>query len=394
MQKNWKYILVLTLTLALVVTVELLSPQPVNWNPSLVKKDKIPFGTHILYNLISDIFPNQAIRTATNTIYEELELPDSSQALANYLFIDNTFQPGEEDVHSLLEWVSEGNNVFIAAEQFGGKIADTLKLKTEFDFQTFTDSFPVNFVNPTLQLAKGYTFSRVNTPMYFARLDTLRSLVLGVDSLNRPNFIQTNWGKGHFFLHSLPLAFTNYHLLFNNNAEYISKSLSYLPVRPLIWDEYYKPGRQEDSQSPLRFFVQNEALRWALYLSLLALVLFILFEAKRRQRIIPIIQPLTNTTLEFTETVGRLYFQHQDHKNIGEKKITYLLDFIRSRYFLPTTQRNSAFYENLHRKTGIEKGEIIHLFDVIENVQRQTMIAEVELLDLNRAIEQFYEKAG
>src|SRR3954470_14850860 len=107
MRNNWKYILVLTLTLALVVTVELLSPKPVNWTQSLVKKDKIPFGTHILYNLIPDLFPKQSIRTATNTIYEELEFPDSSSTLANYLFIDNAFQPGEEDVLALLDWVSE-----------------------------------------------------------------------------------------------------------------------------------------------------------------------------------------------------------------------------------------------------------------------------------------------
>jgi hypothetical protein len=389
MRKNWKYILVLTLTLALVVTVEWLSPQPLNWEPSLSKEDKIPFGTYLLFQMLPDIFPNQSVRTARQTIYEEE--PDADTT-ANYLFVSQYFQPGTEDMERLLDWVSQGNSAFIAAEYFGN-LSDTLKLDLQYDFRAFSDSFPVNFVNPAIRAKENYVFSRINSSYYFEGFDTLQSVVLGVDSLQRPNFIKTKFGEGNFYLHAMPLAFTNYHMLYRNNAEYIARSLSYLPVQPLIWDEYYKPGMREKNTTPLRFFLQNESLRWAVYLTLLALVLFMVFEAKRRQRIIPVIQPLANTTLEFTETIGRLYFQHQDHKNIAEKKIAYLLDYIRSRFYLATDPRDKVFYQSLHQKTGIEKEDILRLFRLISQVQKQTMIAEVELLELNREIEQFYEKS-
>ena len=387
-RKNWKYILVLVLMLTLVVTVKLLSPQPVDWRVSFQKTDKVAFGSRILFDRLPDIFPRQPIRTATRTAYERA---DSVKTLSNHLFISQSFEPGEEDVRTLLAWVGAGNHVFVAAERFGGKLADTLQLGTRYDLALFDDSFRINFVNPALRLPDGYTFTHVTEPRYFNRFDTLRSVVLGVDSLDRPNFIRTRLGKGYFYLHAVPLAFTNYHLLYRNNAEYAAKSLSYLPLRPVVWDEYYKPGREE-RRSPLRFFLRQESLRWALYLSLAALVLFVVFEAKRRQRVIPVIRPLANSTLEFTQTVGRLYYQHRDHKNLADKKITYLLEFIRSRFLLSTDGRNGEFYENLSRKTGVGQEEIIRLFDAIANVQRQTAIAETELLALNREMEGFYKK--
>src|SRR5882724_3741531 len=108
LRKNWKYILILTLTLALVITVEWLSPQPINWTPTFTKQDKIPFGTYVLFNLLPEIFPGQPIRTATRTLYEED--PDTTEAPANYLFLNNDFQPGKEDTHVLLDLVNSGND--------------------------------------------------------------------------------------------------------------------------------------------------------------------------------------------------------------------------------------------------------------------------------------------
>lgn len=389
MRKNWKYILVLTLTLVLAVTVDWLSPKPLNWEPSLRKEDKIPFGSYLLFQMLPDLFPGQSVRTASRTIYEE-NLDTNSTA--NYVFVSQAFEPGSADVERLLDWVSRGNSAFIAATYFGD-LGDTLKLELAYDLQDFSDSFPVHLVNPALRAKENYVFSRIHSSHYFQGFDTLQSVVLGVDHLKRPNFIKTKFGEGHFFLHALPLAFTNYHLLYRNNAEYLARSLSYLPVQPVIWDEYYKPGVRKEQTTPLRFFLQNESLRWAVYLTLVALVLFIVFEAKRRQRIIPVIPPLANTTLEFTETIGRLYFQHQDHKNIAEKRIAYLMDYIRSRFYLATDLRDPIFYQSLHQKTGMEKEDILRLFRLISRVQQQTMIAEVELLELNREIEHFYEKS-
>lgn len=50
-----------------------------------------------------------------------------------------------------------------------------------------------------------------------------------------------------------------------------------------------------------------------------ALTFYTVFESKRRQKFIPIIPPLHNSSLDFTETVGLLYFNKSDHSNLAEK---------------------------------------------------------------------------
>jgi hypothetical protein len=190
----------------------------------------------------------------------------------------------------------------------------------------------------------------------------------------------------------MPLAYTNYNMLYRQNAQYISKTLSYLPVQHTYWHEYYKDFKAEP-QTPLRYIISQPALKWALYLSLGALVLFIAFEAKRKQRIIPVIKPLTNTTLEFTETVGRLYFQYKDHKNIADKKITYFLDYLRTHFYVKTIEIDDSLYSKLADKTGIDKIEITKLFELITMISNKRNVSEEDLLTLNSQIEQFQRKS-
>jgi len=85
------------------------------------------------------------------------------------------------------------------------------------------------------------------------------------------------------------------------------------------------------------------------------MILFVLFEMKRRQRIIPVIAPLRNTTLDFVQTVGNVYFNQRDNKNIAIKKITYFLEFVRSNFFLSTSNMNDEFIEALSKKTAMKQ---------------------------------------
>jgi hypothetical protein len=177
-------------------------------------------------------------------------------------------------------------------------------------------------------------------------------------------------------------------MLSANNQQFVSSTLSYLPVNDLYWTEYYQVGRME-SKTPLRFILNNEPLSWAYYLTVTAIIAFMIFEAKRKQRIIPIIQPLPNTSLEFVSTIGNLYYQNGDHKNIAEKKINFLLEQIRSKYLLKTNQLDGAFFTALANKSGKPKAQIEVLFQKISFIHSATMISAEQLMDLNERIEQF-----
>lgn len=388
---NTKYILILVTAVLVVILVEWLTPKPINWTPTFAREDANPYGSYILYDLLPDLFPGKQIFNLSRTLYE-MEA-DEELRNGNYIFIKSNFDIGQEEVNILLSLADQGNSVFVASNNFPSELKDTLQFETENIFFA-TDSIGLNLTHPTLKAASFYTFRRVDVLYGFkpAKGKKANYQVLGVNSKNASNFIRIPFGKGWFYLNSMPLAYTNYNMLYKKNQEYISRSLSYLPVQNTYWDEYYKPLRRE-SQSPLRYILSQPALRWALYLSVGALLLFMVFEAKRKQRIIPVVQPLTNTTLEFTETVGRLYFQYKDHKNIADKKITYFMDYLRTHLYVRITEIDENLYARLAEKTGIPQEEIISLFTFIRQIQNKKQISETELLTLNSRIENFQQQS-
>jgi hypothetical protein len=196
-------------------------------------------------------------------------------------------------------------------------------------------------------------------------------------------------GKGNLILNSTPLIFSNIYLLSSINHEFVSKTLSYLPKEDVTWTEYYHLGRMEAS-TPLRFILTNEPLRWAYYITLISILLFMVFEMKRRQRIIPIIKPLSNTTLEFVSTIGNLYFQSAEHKNIAEKRIHFFMDQIRSKYWLNTAHLDDAFIQALTKKTGKQEDDVRGLINAMISIRSKEKISAEELIELNKRIEIFH----
>ena len=115
-----------------------------------------------------------------------------------------------------------------------------------------------------------------------------------------------------------------------------------------------------------------------------------IFNAKRRQRIIKIIKPLQNTTVAFVKTVSNLYFETQDHKNLIHKKITYFLEKIRMDYNLDTSVLNDEFILRLASKAGKKQDVVKKLIDYINWLKPKREYTERNLITLNKFIEAFY----
>jgi hypothetical protein len=390
MGKDWKYILYVGGAIALFVLVKMLSPKQFNWNVTLAHDDKDPYGTYALHELLPSVFEGAEIDHGYKTIYE---LKDSLKANENIFIVTSSFNPEEEDTKALLSHVANGGSAFISTQYTWGDFADTLNIGTrDYLFEDGTtlksDSAYLTFLNPNLNVEDQYWYRKDNIHNYFDQFDTTRTTIIAKNDSGKPVTVRVQWGKGSFILNSTPLAFTNIYFLSKENSRFISQTLSYLPVKNVSWTEYYHLGRMEAS-TPLRFILTNEPLRWAYYITLLSIFLFMIFEAKRKQRIIPVIKPLANSTLEFVSTIGNLYYQTGDHKNIAEKKITYLLEQIRTAYWLNTNYVDENFIKTLALKSGKSESDIRNLFKAISFVQASTVISSEQLLDLDEKIENF-----
>lgn len=385
--KDFKiYIIGGCLLLLVYVVIEYNKPKPVIWRPTLYKGDKIPFGTLILHDRLQDLFPGAQVTHTNQSAYNVFkELKNNS----NYIIIAKSVNISKPDFEQMVKYIREGNNVFISTFTWSGFIADTLRLDVAV---ANTKTAEVNFNNKQLRKNKYYRFNKDISAQYFSDFDTTEATVLSSNRLGKANFLRYSFGKGNLLVCANPELFTNYSLLTSAGADYSAKALSYLPAtKNIYWDQYQNHDIAGD-ESPMRVFLNNTNLQWAYYLSLCALVIFVLFEIKRRQRIIPVIDPLKNTTLDFVNVVGQVYYEKRDNANIAHKKILYLLTYLREQYRLQTNTINNDFAATLAHKTGVDISIAQQLVEQINLMSRQSHVSDKQLIDLNHLIEKFYKQ--
>jgi hypothetical protein len=368
------------------------TPKKIDWSYSFSKDDKIPFGNKILFELLPKAFPNQKIVTSHTTLIEFLD--KTSLTGTNIIIINKTYEPDSLETERLLATVADGNNVFIAASSFSKLLTDTFKLRLHESFGfniniNTTDSVVLNFANRKLKTPYGYVFKKAYDKVRFESYDTLKTTVLGHDERGKTNFIAIKHGKGELFINCNPLLFTNYNMVSDNHSDYIFKCISYLPQWPVVWDEYYK-SKLRPGGSMIGFIIKNEALHRAWLLLLALITVYLVFEAKRRQRVIPIVMPPANTSLQFIETIGRLYFSRKNHLDIAKKKYTYFIDYVRTNYYINLNDANQENIKDLSSKTTIPLRTIEQIVQMGQRLSTIKQISEEDLINFNQKIEFFY----
>lgn len=393
MPKSLKiYIFLLVLILVGIIIIDANKKEPIDWRPSYSLREKIPFGLYVFDQESKSFFNPQKIKKFGETPYgffnQYYDVDDSTYTVSGtFLHIDNLCTIDDTSVDELLYFVSHGNNAFLSATSFPEKLADSLHFETA-QSNSFLDS--IQFKTERNHKTNPFYFNKGVNDAYFYEIDSTTTTVLGTQSnskgITQTNFVRIPYKNGAFYLHLQPVAFTNYYLL-KENAQYTQEVLEYIAPNETIYWNVNQYENQNLSESPLRYILSKPALRWAWYLSLISLLFFMIFNAKRRQRIIPIKEPLKNTTVDFIKTIGNLYYQEKDHQNIAEKKIVFLLEKIRNEYYIDTFNLDETFINRLHQKTGNDKIVIENVVQLIKKIRNQSQTTEKELINFNELLE-------
>jgi hypothetical protein len=389
--KDFKlYISAATLLLVIYLVAQYNKPVPVNWQSTLYYNDKIPFGTYVLYRQLPQLFPGAKVTNTNQNLYDIFHSKHITNS--NYLIISKSVALSKYDFKEMVNYIKAGNSVFITAFEWRGILADTLELQTGTEYKR--KNAGLNFTNSALKRKKDYQFDKDVSNTYFESFDTLHAVVLGKNELDHSNLLRFDYGKGHLFLCADPLLFSNYSILNNQGDDYTSKALSYLPAQSTIyWDELQNGDIMEDP-SPMRVFFAHPSLQWAYYISLFSLAIFVLYEMKRRQRIIPIIEPLKNSSVDFAQVVGQVYYEQRNNLNIAQKKIIFFLEHLRTKYYLKTGKLDMDFIDRLSQKTGVSYSFAQAMVNHINYISVQKQINDQELIKLNQLIEQFYNQSA
>lgn len=376
-----------------------------NWNENYRKKEKSPFGTYIVYNEMDALFENEEIVYLKDNFYDYLiqNYKTTSADFGTYVCIKNdAYKLTADGIDTLLSFVAKGNHAFLSLNEFSENLREKLEITTN-DLDKNTASLKAlkgefylendHFKN------QPFTFDRNIRRHYFITYNENKTIVLGsakIDGEKVPNFMKIYHGKGAIYVHSNPVVFTNYYLLKDKEA-YLENVFSYLPSATIFWDPQIKKSKysnqpDKDNPSVFKFFLQHQTLTWFLFVSLAGVLLFIILNARRKQRPIPIMNPLENTTVAFTQTISSLYLKEEDHKNLVDKKITFFLEKVRTKYLLNTNNLNKDFIHNLAAKSGNEIQNTKYLVNTMITLNKKSECSKEELFVLFKMIDNFFKK--
>jgi hypothetical protein len=390
--------------IALFVTGNNGSKRKMDGRITLRKKDKIPYGTYVAYNNLKYLFPSSAIYKSQQGpgYWDSISRYDSRQAC---IIVTDKFSADNDEMKQLINFVKNGNDVFISARYFSAAADGVFGCSSSsYDVSFYPeeeegDSMRISLSNPPFTGTNKYIYPGKTFSSYFDEIDSTTTNILGYDEKGRPDFIHLKAGSGNFYLHTEPLAFSNYFLLYKNNISYYEKVLSVISrdVNKVVWDEYYlnkiQRERPQKKQGWLSVLFRYPALKAALLTSILALLLYVLLEMRRKQRYIPVVSKPKNDSLNFVKTIGRLYYDKGDHKNLCRKMSAYFLEHIRNKYKLPTGTLDEVFISNLKYKSGAEETAIREIVTFINHLEATPAVSSNQLTGFHKKLDAFYKQA-
>ncbi|MBV7441226.1 hypothetical protein KRX57_07320 [Weeksellaceae bacterium TAE3-ERU29] len=380
------YIGVLVVVLVLLTLLELNKTPIINWSLNYELEEKSPFGLYVFNEEAESFFDNKLEKTSESPYNY---LPDSATTPKNYLIIENNFT--EQGFDKLLTQIDKGSNLFLATSFISDFIIDTLNLKANYSY-SINDTMEIYFTDEKIK--EPIILDKTTTTNFVTKIDTVTTRILAYseneDHEKEAILTQIKYGKGKVFILNQPILFTNYYLLKEGNDKIIPHVFDYMPKQETVW--FQDEEMIGVSYSPMRFILQNKSLKYAWYTILVSIILFAFFTAKRKQRIIPIKEPVTNKSVEFVRNIGNLYLQEGNDKDMAHKKATYFLQKVRTELYIPTDELDDAFARKLQLKTNQSKENIEEAMRLIKKaIHPKAPIQREEFIKLNKLLDEIYK---
>lgn len=344
MSTRTKFILTIVALFVAFTIAEYRMPRKFQWKPTFSHTDTQPFGCEVFDSILATTMPKgyTVVQKTLRQIEKDGLVADSTGKGKAKAILVISSEKNEELVPQALRLAKNGNTVIVATTAIY-KWIDTLGI--DYNFAT---TFSVEDITKG-KSQKGTLHWWGDLHWQMTVYDQLieRTLVI-------PDSVEAEilaWyenkddkksedkkaandsygdvavafpiGRGELILVSAPLLLTNYGMLSGENHRFIAHLMGRVKHLPVIRTESYMAITAHSEQSPLYVLLQRPPLRWAIYLTMLTLLLFCFFTARRRQRVIPIITKPRNGNLEFTRLIGTLFYQQHNNAALLAKKLAY-----------------------------------------------------------------------
>jgi len=324
-------------------------------------------------------------------------LPQNESGQYSYFFVGGYFTMQTDTFEKLLEDVYEGTDIFICAEEvesgldtilfrYFPDVSITSQPDSEIEIELLNSAFADSSLSFTymqkdkeqeIQWNSFIVYNETDYPYYESEVDTdIKFEVLSSNGI-LANCIKAKVGRGSITYMKTPLLLTNFFLKEEQGFHYVShifkdfnKEKVYLDFSSL---SYTNPDIiNEQSANVLSFILSDKVLRIVWYLFLIGIILFLVLYLKRVQRAIPVLPVKKNTSLQFNETMGRLFFSKTSNREMAIIKMNLFLSFLKRRgnKGIPEDAREAAVF--LHKKTGVSEELIFEIFYFGNNVKSES----------------------
>jgi hypothetical protein len=434
--------IVVLIFMVLVLLVIIFQQKRYNWSETYNPTSSEPYGTVIFNRLMKNVRNQQEFVMVKDSAFKELP-KDPSAEVDNYIYIGSEFYANLNDTKQIFDFVAAGNNAYIFCDNPRNLIADSILVLPELPeweeevleyvydeesdyedyeepqqesimqrkFYTIYDSLiDLHFYNHILKAQPPYGLSYY---FHFERVG--KSWSFFNDSLktrngdeNYSNFISCQYGKGQFYFHSTPLVFTNYYMLNDTAMNYCRNTLKSMGNGKVYWDEDNRDydlinfnlndeanDPTKPHEGPMEFILSEPTLRYAWYTLLVAGLLYLFFGAKRKQRIIPAMESMQNTSVEYTEVISQMFMNQSDHKKLVSMKMdiykAYLRDTFNLKLPLSQEQENDTLYAQIAQKCSVNMNLVKDIFEQHKYLSALVEVDTAEMLTFHYQLEKFYE---
>ncbi len=385
-----------------------------------------PYGTQVLYRLLGQYFPGRRLHDIRESVTKEL--PPDAAVPSSYVLVGEGMYLDSLGTDRLLAFVAAGNTALLSTKSVPFDLMFHLYYEecedAEWsDYTLYEDSVvrvqlegmpadrPAALHYANRNQIMPYRWSYIESDFF---CDSLPQRPLGYLADSLVNFAEFPYGKGRFLLHTTPIAFSNYLLLQPPVRAYAEGVLSYLPEGDIYWDAVSRVpeevsrrrnqgrenSRQLETEHPLSYILKQPALAWAWYLLVALAGAYLVFRAKRRQRIIPVLPKNENSSYEFISTIANLHFREKNFQNLCVQQMRLFLGQLRERYGLVAqldahTHRpriDGTFMERLAQVSEVPMDQVRDIFTQY-TAAIQFDPTEDMMIQFHLAIESFFKRA-
>lgn len=364
---------------------------------TLASNDTAPMGGKVFRNIAGEVFGDFVFENNAqpfDTWYKKFLVDYYQENGSAYVLVSPFVSAHKKEAEEMQDFIRAGNTMLVITDGVSDAFKEVFEIGIE-EFPFSLSSNPYGLTDTYKYLGDSLSLDTTRFGYYFfpftSIIDTLQEeKVVTRNVFGTPDGLEMEIGSGKLILVTNAEAVSNYFLLTGENYRYAVGLLSHLNFNPdaIYWDEFYRRNmnRPGEDQSIFSAILANPALRWAFWLLVILCAIAILTNLFRRQRVIPVRKPNRNTTVEFTQTIARLYYNKRDNRNIALKMIQHFMEHIRSNFYLPHHKLDDAFATVLAGKTNQLIPKTQRLVQRMWNIQQGGEVSDDQLLELNRQL--------